>query len=80
MAANGIFELLLSQHDDFTDHDLATLADWAAKKVHDGMNSEWRRPYSLLREGADLLLRRRAKSAVQASDKSVKGEPSHASH
>lgn len=61
---NRLFDLLVEQGDDFTDHDLATLADWAAKKVHDGMTPQWRRAYSLLREGADLLLRRRAKSDV----------------
>jgi hypothetical protein len=71
---NRLFDLLLAQNNDFTDHDLATLADWASKKAHEGMNPEWRRAYSLIREGADLMLRRRAKSAVNLG---AKGELNH---
>jgi hypothetical protein len=53
-------ELLAQNGNDLRDEDLAVLADWAAIKVHEVVNPLWRRPYSLLREGADLLLRRRA--------------------
>ena len=55
--------------DNLTNHDLATLADWAAKKVHDVPNPEWKRAYSLIREGSDLLLRRRAKSTEENCEK-----------
>ena len=63
-------ELLQGNENDLTNHDLATLADWASKKVHEVPNAEWKRAYSLMREGSDLLLRRRAKSIEE------KGEPS----
>jgi hypothetical protein len=54
---------ILARYDgDFTDHDLATLSDWASEKVHTVPNPDWKRAYALLREGSDLLLRRRAKS------------------
>lgn len=45
-----------------SDHDLAVLADWAGKEAHTVPHYSWKRAYSLIREGADLLLRRRARS------------------
>jgi hypothetical protein len=73
---NRLFDLLNEQADDFTDHDLATLADWATRKAHTVTHPNWKRPYSLLREGADLVLRRRAQSATHAE----KGELNHVDH
>ncbi len=55
--------------DNLTDSDVATLADWAAKKVHTVPHPEWKKAYSLIREGSDLLLRRRAKSADNGIEK-----------
>jgi|SRR5208337_1027643 len=46
-----------------TDHDLAVLADWAHKEQKETPNQDWKRAYALIREGADLLLRRRARSS-----------------
>jgi hypothetical protein len=47
---------------EMTDHDLAVLADWAGKRAHTVPQKDWKRAYALMREGADLLLRRRARS------------------
>ncbi len=47
-----------------TDHDLAVLADWAHKEQKETPNPDWKRPFALIREGADLLLRRRARSRL----------------
>jgi hypothetical protein len=49
-------------HDCINDHDLAVLADWASKQKLQTPNSDWKRAFGLIREGADLLLRRRARS------------------
>lgn len=46
--------------DCISNHDLAVLADWAGKRKYASQNKDWQRPFSLIREGADLLLRRRA--------------------
>ena len=48
-----------------TDHDLAHLADWASEVKDHTPNQNWKRAYALIREGADMLLRRRAMSRVQ---------------
>ncbi len=47
-----------------TDHDLATLADWAEALEQVVANPDWKSAYAHLRKGADLLLRRRARSKV----------------
>ena len=47
-----------------TDHDLAHLADWATDCKDGTPNPSWKRAYALIREGADMLLRRRAMSAA----------------
>ena len=47
-----------------SDHDLATLADWAGEMNRNALNPSWKRAYALIREGCDLLLRRRAKSTA----------------
>jgi len=47
-----------------TDHDLSHLAEWANEMVVSTPNPSWKRAYALIREGADLLLRRRAMSRV----------------
>jgi hypothetical protein len=43
-----------------SDHDLALLADWANMQKFKTDDQKWRRAFALIREGADLLLRRRA--------------------
>lgn len=48
-----------------TDADLAALADWAHAQKADTPNPSWHRAYALIREGCDLLLRRRATIASQ---------------
>ena len=47
-----------------SDHDIAVLADWAEGMIVVGLSEEWRRAYKMLFRGADLLLRRKARSAV----------------
>lgn len=54
-------EVLASNQNDLTDQDLAVLADWANGNIP-LVKGDWKRAYALLREGADLLLRRRARS------------------
>jgi hypothetical protein len=63
-----MFRLLCFNDNDLTDHDLAHLADWANGKKNDVANPMWQRAYALLREGADLLLRRRAMNEVPACE------------
>ena len=55
-----------SNSDALTDDDVAALADWAGNKARTLPSSDWKRAYSLIREGADLLLRRRARHAAQS--------------
>jgi hypothetical protein len=66
-------DVLVENGNDLSNHDLAVLADWAGRMKYSVSNPEWKRAYSLLREGADLLLRRRARSSVAA----VESEPSN---
>ena len=63
----NLFELMNAQRNNLTPHDIAVLADWASEEAKKIPNKEWKRAYSLIREGADLLLRRQARStcAVQ---------------
>ena len=64
-------EFLQSNGCTFTDADLATLADWANDQIQElykdnsKPSGKWTRPHALIREGADLLLRRRAKQRRQ---------------
>lgn len=53
--------------DALSDHELSHLADWADTEAREVPNPTWKRAYALLREGADLLLRRRAMSKVDTS-------------
>lgn len=76
-SVNRLFNLLIEQKDELSDHDLATLADWAARRRHTISKPEWKRAYSLLREGADLLNRQRALSQVNLGEK---GELNHVDH
>ena len=62
VVAPSLVSILGEPNGDFTDHDLATLSDWASEKARDVPNPDWKRAYALLREGSDLLLRRRARS------------------
>lgn len=64
-----MYELLSANNHDLSNHDLATLADWAGEQVRDTPNPDWKRAYALIREGADLLLRRRARSSVTLTGK-----------
>lgn len=51
-----------------TNHDLATLADWADEMDRVTPNPDWKKGFRLLRRGADILLRRRARSTVVANE------------
>lgn len=62
-ATYTLFQLLQDNGNDFTDHDLAVLADWANTQKTVIPNQDWKRAFALIREGADLLLRRRARSS-----------------
>ena len=57
---NGVVEMLIGYTDKMSDEDVACLADWADYNAKEVPNSTWKRAYALIREGADLLLRRRA--------------------
>lgn len=57
--------ITLTEHSGDTgisDHDLAVLADWAGRQKQMIASPDWKRAYSHIREGADLLLRRRARA------------------
>ncbi len=70
----SMFELL-QQEGGLTDHDLAHLADWANEQKNSVLNQDWKRAYALLREGADLLIRRRAMSRLPIVG--LKGQDCH---
>lgn len=59
-----LVDVLNKNHNDLSDHDLATLADWANDWKQLTPNPDWKRAFALIREGADLLLRRRARSSM----------------
>jgi len=63
----SLYSTLSENGHDLTDHDLAHLADWASYMKEQVPNPDWKKAYSLMREGADLLLRRRAMSRVYES-------------
>jgi hypothetical protein len=52
--------MLIGYTNEMTDQHLAELADWADYNAKDVPNPTWKRAYVLIREGSDLLLRRRA--------------------
>lgn len=52
--------MLIGYTDEITSKQLMELADWADYNVKNVPSQEWKRGYALIREGADLLLRRRA--------------------
>lgn len=56
-------ELIHQNGNDLSDHDLAHLADWANDNKNIVLNPAWKKGYALIREGADLLIRRRAMSS-----------------
>jgi len=64
-------ELLAQNNNDLSNDDLAVIADWAGTKKFNAPDSNWKRAYALLREGADTLLRRRARldSVVRNEEK-----------
>ena len=57
---NGVIEMLIGNTNEMTDKQLSQLAEWADYHTKDVPNPAWKRAYALIREGADLLLRRRA--------------------
>lgn len=58
--------MTITLHDEparcISDSDLAVLADWASKQRHLSPDSGFRRCFAMIREGADTLLRRRARA------------------
>lgn len=44
--------------------DLAALSEWAGRQKQMAPLPDWKRAYALIREGADQLLRQRAKVTV----------------
>ena len=58
----NLHQILTENGGDLTDHNVAVLSDWAADMARTTPNPGWKRAYALIREGADLLLRRRARS------------------
>jgi hypothetical protein len=61
---SSLHAMLIENGNDLTNHDVAVLSDWAAEMHRDTPNTDWKRAYALIREGADLLLRRRARSTA----------------
>jgi hypothetical protein len=57
---NGVVEMLIGYADEMSSQDVSCLAEWADYHAKGTPNCDWRRAYALIREGADLLLRRRA--------------------
>jgi hypothetical protein len=60
---------LLKENNDLTNHDLAVLADWANRRKLAVKDTERRRAFSLIREGADTLLRQRVQSNGETTKK-----------
>jgi hypothetical protein len=63
----SLLKLLQQQSNDLTNEDLAVLADWANNRKHLTPDPDWKRAYALVREGADTLLRRRARLVLVVS-------------
>lgn len=53
---------------DYSNHDLAELADWAAEQEDGVANPLWKDVYRKLKEATDELLRRRAKSTIECGE------------
>jgi hypothetical protein len=75
-----LFELLQANGEDLTNHDVAVLSDWASTQVRNVPNPDWKRAYALIREGADLLLRRRARSSCELDQVAAVNEPEELNH
>lgn len=60
--------ILIGYTDDLTDKQLSELAEWADYQAKNFSNPRWKRGYALIREGADLILRRRAGAGNDPSD------------
>lgn len=66
--------MLIGLVDEMSSDDVAHLSDWADYHARTVPNPTWKRAYALIREGCDLLLRRRAmarESDVWAEDLSI---------
>lgn len=46
-------------YEEFSDEDLARLADWAERQEL-GAEQDWKKGYQAIRQGADWIIRRRA--------------------
>ena len=66
----SLFDYLQTNNNDLSNSDLAVLADWANEWKNVTPNEDWKRAYALIREGADLLLRGRARSSLTEKDRS----------
>ena len=60
MTEYGSEQMLIGYTNNMTDQQVSELADWADYHAKHIPNPSWKRAYALIREGADLLLRRRA--------------------
>jgi hypothetical protein len=70
---NGVAEMseqqiLIGYTDAMTDKQVSELAEWADYQARVFSNPRWKRGYALIREGADLILRRRAGADNDPSD------------
>lgn len=64
--------MLIGYIDEMQDGDVACLAEWADYHAKLVPNPSWKRAYALIREGSDLLLRRRA--MIKEDEQVVKDE------
>ncbi len=60
--------MLIGYVDEMTDQQLSELSDWADYQAKHIGNPRWKRGYALIREGSDLILRRRAGKLNDPSD------------
>lgn len=58
----------------FTDEELADLADWAEKNERSAANPDAKRAYGAMRQGADWLLRLRTKERAAVKTVSSSAE------
>ena len=77
--SKSVSRLIDANGGDFTNHDVAVISDWANEQKQRTPNPDWKRAYALIREGCDLLLRRRARSSVEEPI-SMENEPDTLNH
>lgn len=71
----SLSQVLQDNNNDLSDHDLAHLSDWASGWHKLTPNKDWKRAFSLIREGSDLLLRRRAMSRAEGEKNHIGAPP-----